>query len=80
MENALISKATENKIISDLQKIIESGKKGKVMLADYVGANQGACMDFAVLYEASDDLRYFIKEQQVKGAKIDIQEDSILVE
>ena len=76
MENELISKQTENRMINDLKKIIESKNSGKIYLKDYVN-NPAACMDFAMLYESSDDLQYIIREQRAKGLKIEVQEDSI---
>lgn len=79
MENALISKQTEKKIINDLKDIIEKGGKGEILLTDYVDNNIGACMDFAMLYEASDEVQYFIKQQKQQGIGIEIEEDAIRI-
>lgn len=77
MENSVIPRHTEKKIISDLDNIIQHDKKGKVNLDDYVSDDMGSCFDFAMLYEASDELRDFIQDKRRNGVKIDIQEDSI---
>lgn len=80
MENELISPQTEENLIDDLEKLIESKKPGKILLIDYINSGRDmACMDFAMLYESSPALRYFIKEQQQKGVIIQIEEDSIFV-
>ena len=79
MENELISKEVETKIIEDLKKVIDSKKSGKIRITSYLNADRGACVDFAMVYEASDALRYFIEEQKRKGLAIDVQEDSISV-
>lgn len=76
MENELISKETEDRMIHDLGRIIDSKSKGKIYLRDYVD-NPDACMDFAMLYESSDELQYFIREQRIKGVRIEIGEDSM---
>lgn len=77
MENELISNEVENKMIDDLKKIIDKKQAGKIMLKHYVDGNMGACMDFAMIYEASSDLQFFINEERRKGVKIEIGEDAI---
>ncbi len=79
MENELISNVLENKIIDDLKKIIDNKKARKINLSHYVKNDMGACMDFAMLYEAFSDLRYFIDTQREKGVEIRVNEDSIEV-
>ncbi|MDR1678571.1 MAG: hypothetical protein LBR81_02225 [Prevotellaceae bacterium] len=80
MENELISNKMEDKIIANLQELIDSKKPGKIMLSTYLTAEKfGTCMDFAEVYEASDSLRFFIEEQRRKGVVITIQENSISV-
>lgn len=80
MENELISQQTEEKIIKDLKQIIESKKTGKVMLSGYMNTDKAmACLDFAMLYESSEALQYFISEQRLKGVNIEIEEDNISV-
>lgn len=79
MENELISKEAEEKIAKDLENIIESKKPGKVLLSDYMNNSKMACLDFAMLYESSSFLQYFVKEQRSKGVNIEILEDSIAV-
>ena len=80
MENELISPQTEEKLIGDLKKLIETKKPGKIQLVDYMNSGiDMACMDFAMLYESSSALLYFIREQQQKGVHIQIEEDSISV-
>jgi hypothetical protein len=79
MENELISQHTEKRIIADLKLIIEKGEPGKVFLKDYIKYEENSCMDFAMIYEASDDLRYFIEEERIKGVDIEIEQDNIAV-
>ncbi|MDR1729684.1 MAG: hypothetical protein LBR52_03385 [Prevotellaceae bacterium] len=80
MENELISNKVENKIIADLKGLIESKKQGKIMLSDYLDIKStGACNDFASVYEASDKLHYFIKQQREKGIAIEVRENDISV-
>ncbi len=79
MENELISNEIENKIIEDLKKLIDSKKSGKVMIGNYLKTDKDSCIDFAAIYEASDDLRYFIEEQKKKGIAIEVEEDNISV-
>lgn len=80
MENELISKETEEKIINDLKQLAESGKKGSIKLSDYINTKQQtSCLDFAMLYESSDVLQYLVQEQRQKGVRIDIDENEIFV-
>ncbi len=79
MENEMIPRQTEQKIITDLERMIKSGKKGSLLLSDYVDDNWGACMDFAMLYEASDDLGYFVNQQREQGVSVKVEEDRISV-
>jgi len=80
MENELISQQTEDKIIKDLKQIIDSRKKGKIILSDYMDVEDDmACLDFAMLYEGSEALQYFINDQRFKGVQIEIEEDNISV-
>lgn len=80
MENELISQQTEEKLINDLKKIIESRKPGKIQLSDYINSGLDmACMDFAMLYESSSALQYFINDQRSKGINIQVEEDDISV-
>lgn len=78
MENELISTQSEEKLLRDLEKIVESKKPGKILLSDYIN-NGMACMDFAMLYESLDSLQYAVKEYTAKGVKINLEEESISV-
>lgn len=79
MENELISEKTEKKIISDLNKIIDENKTGKIKLGSYIRHDMGACMDFAMLYEASEELKAYIQQKRIEGIAIEVGEDYIEV-
>jgi hypothetical protein len=80
MINDFISNTVTDKIIGDLKKIITGKKGGKVLLDDYLSTeDDGACMDFDLLYEGSVDLQNFINEQRRNGTNILINETDITV-
>jgi len=80
MENRLISKETEQQMISDLKKLVDNKMSGEISLSDYMNVNDaGACMDFAMIYESADDLQRFIKNEIQKGSRIEIAEKQIQV-
>lgn len=78
MENELISNETEQKIIGDLKDVIKKGS-GRIDLETYLGGIKGACMDFAVIYESSDEIQCFVNEQRQKGVNIQVNENNISV-
>jgi serine/threonine-protein kinase RIO1 len=79
MEDELISQLMEKRIIKDLKYLIGTGEPGKIYLGDYIMNNNDACMDFAMFYESSDDLQYFIEQERLKGVEIEVEEDNISV-
>ncbi|MCD7972352.1 MAG: hypothetical protein LUG18_06755 [Candidatus Azobacteroides sp.] len=80
MENELTGQKTIERITDDLKKIIKSNQPGKISLGDYIPEKENTgCMDFAMLYEADDDLRAFINDQKIKGKKIIINEQDISI-
>lgn len=80
MINDLISNTTTDKIIKDLSKLIAGKKGGKILLDDYLSAQEKtACTDFDFIYEGSIDLQNFIKEQRRNGTNILINERDITI-
>lgn len=68
------------KIMNDIRNVINYQGTGKVYIKDYIDMDEsGACMDFAMLYEMSDELQRFINEERRKGKNIQINEDNITV-
>lgn len=80
MINDLISSTVTDKIIQDLKKVIAGKKGGKILLGDYLTADEDtACMDFDFIYEGSIDLQNFINEQRRNGTNLLINETDITV-
>lgn len=66
------------KIIADMEKIVKSGKKGKLYLDNYIQSPE-ACVDFAGIYESSAELQTLIKVQRENGIAIEIGEEEIKI-
>ncbi len=76
----VISRQTEERILNDLQRLILAKKPGKIELKKYIDPKEvDACMDFAVIYEASDALQALIRRAMQDGIGIVVGQDRIEV-
>lgn len=80
MKSDFIDQYAINSIIHDLKQTVEEKHHGKIFLDDYLDEKgKKACMDFAVVYEISDDLRTYIHNLRRNGVRVEVNEDSLVV-